>query len=85
MTKHLNFTVAETSGRTFELSMDRVKEILNEMKKDKYLAEEIENLDLEDDYEVANFFMNYGLDEIAKYELCNDYLELELANSKFTY
>lgn len=85
MTKHLNFTVAETSGRTFEISMNRVKEILDEMKKDKYLAEEIENLDLEDDYEVASFFMNFGLDEIAKYELNNDYTELELADSKFTY
>lgn len=84
MTKHLNFTVAETSGRTFELSMDRVKEILDEMKQDEYLAEEIENLNLEDDYQLATFFMNYGLDTIAKYELNNDYTELELANSKFT-
>ena len=84
MTKHLNFTVAETSGRTFEISMDKVKEILDEMKKDEYLAEEIENLNLEDDHEIANFFMNFGLDEIAQYELCNDYMELVLADSKFT-
>ena len=85
MTKHLNFTVAESSGRTFELSIERVKEILDEMKQDKYLAEEIEKLNLEDDYQLANFFMNYGLDEIAKYELKNDYLELELVAHKFTY
>lgn len=84
MTKHLNFTVAETSGRTFEISMDRVKEILDEMKKDEYLAEEIAQVNLEDDHEVANFFMNFGLDEIAKYELCNDYVETVLADSKFT-
>lgn len=84
MTKHLNFTVAETSGRTFEISMDRVKEILDEMKKDEYLAEEIAKIDLEDDYQVANFFMNFGLDEIAKYELNNDYIDLVLADSKFT-
>lgn len=84
MTKHLNFTVAETSGRTFEISMDKVKEILDEMKKDKYLAEEIENLDLEDDYEVASFFMNNGLDELVKYELYNSYIETVLADSTFT-
>ena len=85
MTKHLNFTVAETSGRTFEISMDRVKEILDEMKKDKYLAEEIENLDLEDDYEVASFFTNNGLNELVKYELDNSRIETVLADSKFTY
>ena len=85
MTKHLNFTVAETSGRTFEISMDKVKEILDEMKKDKYLAEEIENLDLEDDYQLATFFMNFGLDELAKYELDNSRIETVLADSKFTY
>lgn len=84
MTKYLNFTVAESSGRTFELSMDRVKEILDEMKQDEYLAEEIEKLNLEDDYQLATFFMNYGLDAIAKYELKNDYLELELVEHKFT-
>ena len=84
MTKHLNFSVAESSGRTFELSMDRVKEILDEMKQDEYLAEEIENLNLEDDYQLATFFMNYGLDTIAKYELKNDYIELELVEHKFT-
>lgn len=85
MTKHLNFTVAETSGRTFEISMDRVKEILNEMKKDKYLAEEIEKLNLEDDYEVASFFTDNGLNELAKYELYNSRIETVLADSKFTY
>lgn len=82
--KYLNFTVAETSGRTFEISMDKVKEILDEMKKDEYFAEEIEKINLEDDYEIANFFMNFGLDEIAKYELNNDYMDLTLADSKFT-
>ena len=85
MTKHLNFTVAETSGRTFEISMDKVKEILDEMKKDKYLAEEIAQVDLEDDYQLATFFMNYGLDEIAKYELYNSHVETVLADSKFIY
>ena len=84
MTKHLNFSVAESSGRTFEISIERVKEILDEMKQDEYLAEEIENLDLEDDYQLATFFMNYGLDAIAKYELKNDYIELELVEHKFT-
>lgn len=83
MTKHLNFTVAETSGRTFEISMDKVKEILNEMKKDEYLAEEIARINLEDDYQIANFFVNFGLDEIAKYELNNDYIDLVLTDSEF--
>lgn len=84
MTKHLNFTVAETSGRTFEISMDKVKEILDEMKKDEYLAEEIANLNLEDDYEVASFFTNNGLNKLVKYELDNSRIETVLADSKFT-
>lgn len=83
-TKYLNFSVAETSGRTFEISMNKVKEILDEMKKDEYYAEKIENIDLEDDYAIASFFVNFGLDEIAKYELNNDYVELTLTESKFT-
>lgn len=82
--KHLNFSIAETSGRTFEISMDKVKGILEDMKQDKYLADVVAQVNLEDDYQVASFFMNFGLDEIAKYELSNDYVNLELANSKFT-
>ena len=84
MTRYLNFTVAETSGRTFELSVEQIKEIIEKMRQDKYLAEEIAKVDLKDDYQVASFFMNFGLDEIAKYELNNDYTDLVLADSKFT-
>ena len=83
MAKYLNFTVAETSGRTFEIPMDKVKEILEYMKQDEYLAEEIAQIDLEDSYQVANFFMNFGLDEISRYEFGNDYFDLTLAEHKF--
>ena len=78
--KYLNFTVAETSGRTFELPLDKAKEIIKRLKEDDYLSDE--EVDLDDDYEVANFLMNFGLDEIAKYELSNDYVDLVLADHK---
>ena len=78
--KYLNFTVAETSGRTFELPLDKAKEIIKRLKEDDYLSDE--DVDLDDDYEVANFLMNFGLDEIAKYELSKDYIDLVLADHK---
>ena len=78
--KYLNFSVAETSGRSFEIPMDKVEEIIKEIKEDDYYAEE--EVDFNDSYEVAKFLMNYGLDEITKYELSNDYVELELACSE---
>ena len=79
--KYLNFTVAETSGRTFELSLDKAKEIIKRLKEDAYYLSD-EEVDLDDDYEVAHFLMNFGLDEITKYELSNDYVDLVLADHK---
>ena len=78
--KFLNFTVAETSGRTFELPLEKAVEIIKQMQEDEYF--DGQEVDLEDSYEVANFLMNYGLDEIAKYELNNDYVDLVLADNK---
>lgn len=80
MAKFLNFTVAETSGRTFELPLEKAVEIIKQMQKDEYFEEK--EVNLEDGYEVANFLMNFGLDEIAKYELNNDYIDLVLADNK---
>ena len=80
MTKFLNFTVAETSGRTFELPLEKAVEIVKQMQEDEYY--DGQEVDLENSYEVANFLMNFGLDEIAKYELSNDYVDLVLADNK---
>ena len=76
--KFLNFTIAETTGRTFEIPYDKALEIIERIKKsDKYLAEE----STEDEYEMARFFEEAGLDEIAKYELDNDYFQSEIASA----
>lgn len=75
MTKFLNFTVAETSGRTFEVPMDKVQELIKERG--------IEDVDFNDDDEVASILKDELLDELASYEKDNQFVEVELCCSKF--
>lgn len=75
MTKFLNFTVAETNGRTFEVPMDKVQELIKERG--------IEDVDFNDDDEVASILKDELLDELASYEKDNQFVEVELCCSKF--
>jgi hypothetical protein len=76
MTKFLNFTIAETSGRTFEVPMEKVQELIKERG--------IEPVDFNDDNEVATILKDELLDELASYEKDNQFVEIELCCSKFT-
>ena len=80
MTKFLNFTIAETSGRTFEVPMDKVLELVERHKRD-YSDYENKSIDVTDSYDLAKVLMNYT-DDIANYELNNDYVDWEIADSK---
>ena len=75
MTKFLNFTIAETSGRTFEVPMDKVQELIKERG--------IEDVDFNDDDEVASILKDELLDELASYEKDNQFVEVELCCSTF--
>ena len=82
MTKFLNFTIAETSGRTFEVPMDKVLELVEQYKRDysEYENKDID-IDITDSYDLAKVLMDYP-DDIANYELNNDYVDWEIADSK---
>ena len=84
MTKFLNFTVAETSGRTFEVPMAKVIGLVKTAQEEAKKYGDTLEVDLEDDYEVAKILKDYFLDEISADEKGNDYYELTLSSSKFT-
>lgn len=74
--KYLQFTIAETSGRTFELPLTEAKKLIKQIKKDnKYMSD----FEVEDEHDMACFFESYGLDEISQYEKDNSYCETEVA------
>ena len=84
MTKFLNFTVAETSGRTFEVPMDKVEELIEQYKRNMFEDTGlIPDVDTTDDYEIAKILKDYFLDDISEDEKGNDYYELTLSSSKF--
>ena len=83
MTKFLNFTVAETSGRTFEVPMKRVIGLVTTAQEEAKKYGDTLEVDLEDDYEVARFLVDYCLDEISADEKANDYYDVQLSSSKF--
>ena len=74
--KYLNFSVAETSGRTFELPLDKALELI---KADNNI--DLEGIDLNDEREVARVLKDYFLDDIAEFEKANDYWEMVLCDS----
>ena len=80
--KYLQFTVAETTGRTFAIPMDKLEEIIKTLKDgDEFLQDE--EVDTTDAYEVASFLNRNGLlDEIYNYEKDNSYIETVVADSK---
>ena len=78
--KYLNFTIAETSGRTFEVPMDKVLKLVEQHKRD-YSEYENKDIDITDSYDLAKVLMNYT-DDVANYELNNDYVDWEIADSK---
>ena len=80
--KYLNFTVSETTGRTFELPLDKAVKLIKELKaNDEFLQEE--EVDLEDSNSIAKFFAyNNLLDELSNYEKSNDYVESKVVADK---
>ena len=79
--KYLNFSIAETSGRTFEVPMDKVQELLRTTQEEAKKYGDTLDVDLKDDYEVARFLVDYCLDEISEDEKANDYLDIQLSDS----
>lgn len=76
--KLINFSITEISGRTFEIPLDKAKEIIADIKKDEYFKDCKVNLDNTE--EVVRFLYLYGLDNLHKYELSNDYYETQLVD-----
>lgn len=75
--KLINFSITEISGRTFELPLDKAKEIIADIKEnDEYIKNYEVTLDSTE--EVVRFLYLYGLDNLHEYELSNDYYETEL-------
>lgn len=66
MTKTLRFSVCEQSGRTFEIPLDKAKEILQ--------ANEIYHGNWNED-EIAEELYNTCIDDLSKYEKDNCYFE----------
>ena len=83
MTKFLNFTIAETSGRTFEVPMERVIGLVTTAQEEAKKYGDTLEVDLTDDYEVARFLVDYCMDEISADEKANDYYEIQLSSSEF--
>lgn len=76
--KFFNFTIAETSGRTFDIPYDTALKLIKEIKeKDEYMT----NFEIEDENDMARFFESYGLDEISKYETGNSFYETEVTDT----
>ena len=76
--KLINFSITEISGRTFEIPLDKAKEIIADIKKDECFKDYKVNLDNTE--EVVRFLYLYGLDNLHKYELSNDYYETQLVD-----
>ena len=64
--KFLKFSVVETTGRTFEIPMEKVKELIKSAKEDTSSWNEVD---------MADFLYNSVQDEISSYEKDNSYFD----------
>ena len=64
--KFLKFSVVENTGRTFEIPMSKVKELLKESDEDTSSWNEVD---------MADFLYNSVQDEVLSYEKENSYFE----------
>ena len=64
--KFLKFSVVETTGRTFEIPMEKVKELIKNADEDTSSWDEVD---------MADFLYNSVQDEIFSYEKENSYFE----------
>ena len=64
--KFLKFSVVENTGRTFEIPMSKVKELLKESDEDTSSWNEVD---------MADFLYNSVQDEVLSYEKENSYYE----------
>ena len=82
MTKYLNFSITEETGRTFELPMEEAAKIVNQIKENDEYVKDVK-VDVTDGHSIAKFLVWYGyLDEVARYEIDNDYIEQLLCDTK---
>lgn len=64
--KFLKFSVVETTGRTFEIPMEKVKELIKDADEDTSSWNEVD---------MADFLYNSLQDEVLTYEKENSYYE----------
>lgn len=73
--KYLDFTITETTGRTFFVPMNEVEKLLKE--------NGLEDVDINNKEELAEVLKDNFLDDIARHEKQNDFLEIEVTWAEF--
>ena len=73
--KYLDFTITETTGRTFLVPMNEVEKLLKE--------NGLEDVDINNKEELAEVLKDNFLDDIARHEKQNDFLEIEVTWAEF--
>ena len=73
--KYLDFTITETTGKTFLVPMNEVEKLLKE--------NNLEDVDINNKEELAEVLKDNFLDDIAKHEKQNDFLEIEVTWAEF--
>lgn len=71
MSKMINFSINEISGRTFELPYETAIKLI----KENYPNEYNRDLDKLKRFEIADILFRYCFNEIEKYEIDNDYFD----------
>ena len=73
--KYLDFTITETTGRTFFVPMNEVEKLLKE--------NGLGDVDINNKEELAEVLKDNFLDDIARHEKQNDFLEIEVTWAEF--
>ena len=73
--KFLKFSVVETSGRTFEVPMEKVKELIKNSEEDTSSWDEVD---------MADFLYNSLKDEVLTYEKENSYYECYIQDEEIS-
>ena len=81
--KLINFSITESTGRTFELSVEKAKEIIETMKANEPECCGSIEVDYDNCTDIANILSTYCLDDLCKYERNNCYYETTVVDEKF--
>lgn len=79
MSKMINFSINEISGRTFELPYETAIKLI----KENYPNEYNRDLDKLKRFEIADILFRYCYNEIEKYEIDNDYFDSNIDEINF--